>query len=245
MQSQAALTYLLIEPAFRDRLKERGHLKEYAWAKIMGMIVTAYDLPKLTQHERTHIIEKLHMLFLFNIIGDQLFLPFGSGKGQAKGVRATHFAGFAAGNCLGFAANANVRAWLRRCKPRAYAHLNETTFSQNDVENYNGEISQQMGFKPEEIRVEARTARVDWRDDVKHDTSRRNFSLRGSKRKYDFKEYSDDHTTLGWWNSGIALHPLSRGRQDYYEPIAKRARSDAKTRTATVRSFHKTYRLRS
>ena len=39
MQSQAALTYLLIEPKFRDRLKERGHLFEYAWAKIMGLIV--------------------------------------------------------------------------------------------------------------------------------------------------------------------------------------------------------------
>jgi len=243
MQSQGALTYLLIEPKFRERLKERGHLKEYAWAKIMGMVVAAYDMDGLTQHQRTHILEKLHMLLIYNIVGDQIFLPFGAKKGQAKGVRATHFAGFAAGNCLAFAANVGVRAWLRRTKPRAYAHLNETSFSQNDVENYNGEMAQQMGFKPEESKVEARAARTDYRSSVKHDASRRNFRLRGSKRKYDFCNYSDDHTTLGWWNAGHAMDPLGTRRRSYYMPIAKRARSDAKTRTAFVRSFHKAYRL--
>ena len=144
---------------------------------------------------------------------------------------------------LAYAANAGVRAWLRRTKPCAYAHLNETTFSQNDVENYNSEISQQLGQKPEETKVEARTARFDYRDAIKHDASRRNFSLRGSKRKYDFVEYSEDHTTLGWWNSGAALDPFSKGRQEYYGHKAKRARADAKTRTAAVRSYHKQYRL--
>ena len=144
---------------------------------------------------------------------------------------------------LAYAANVGVRAWLRRTKPRAYAHLNETTFSQNDVENYNSEISQQMGYKPEEAKVEVRTAHIDYRDAIKHNSSRRNFSLRGSKRKYDFCEYSDDHTTLGWWHSGAALDPLSKGRREYYNHKAKRARADAKTRTAAVRSFHKQYRI--
>ena len=205
--------------------------------------VYAYDCAELTQHERTHVLEKLHMIYLYNVVGDQIFLPFGSAKYQAKGVRATHFQGAASGNMLAYAGNVGVRAWLRRTKPLAYAHLNETTFSQNDVENYNSEISQQMGYKPEEAKVEARTARVDYRDAIKHDKSRRNFSLRGSKRKYDFVEYSDDHTTLGWWNSGVALDPLSEGRREYYDHKAKRARADAKTRTAAVRSYHKQYRI--
>ena len=86
------------------------------------------------------------MRYFYNVVGDQLFLPFGNAKGQAVGVRASHFEGLSAGNFLAFAANANVMAWLRRTKPCAYKHLNLTIFSQNDVENYNSEMSQHMGL---------------------------------------------------------------------------------------------------
>ena len=243
MQSQAALTYLMIEPVFCERLKERGHKREWAWAKLMGFVVAAYDMPGLTQPERTRILEQLHMLFIYNLVGDQLYLPFGGGKDQAKGVRARDFRGLAASNILGYASNVGVRAWLRHAKPEAYKHLNEKTFSQNDVENYNSEISQQLGFKPEEAKVEARTARFDYRDAVRHDESRRNFPLRGSAEKYDMLYYSDDHSVLAWWNNGRALRLLSEGRWNYYIPISKRARADAKTRTASVRSHHKAYRI--
>ena len=67
--------------------------------------------------------------------------------------------------------------------------------------------------------------------------------MRGSKRKYDLREWHNDHTTMAWWNSGESLDPLSEGRAEYREPIAKRARCDARTRTVFVRSHHKAYRF--
>lgn len=82
----------------------------------------AEDMDGFTQEYRTFCIEAVRALLVYNILGDQLYLPFGGGmtkeeKGEPMGVRAGFFGGFAATNMLAFLANGAARGWFREQHP--------------------------------------------------------------------------------------------------------------------------------
>ena len=57
MQSEGALAFLLLCPEYLDRLLEHGYEEEFVMLEAIGMAWMAYDMPGLTQAERTRRIE--------------------------------------------------------------------------------------------------------------------------------------------------------------------------------------------
>ena len=139
MQGEDALAWLLICPAFLDELWARGHEKEYATLEAVAMGYLACDMPGLNDATRTMWMEMLNSLLVYNIAGDQLYMPFGGGdkreeKGRYLGVREGKIGGSPAQNLLAFVSNAGARAHLRNNKA-VYAGLVELSFNHRDVEN--------------------------------------------------------------------------------------------------------------
>ena len=85
----------------------------------MGFL--AEDMDGWTQEYRTFCIELVRALLAYNILGDQLYLPYGSAEGEPLGVRASHFGGFAAPNILAFLANASARRYFREHHHKEWA----------------------------------------------------------------------------------------------------------------------------
>ena len=85
----------------------------------MGFL--AEDMDGWTQEYRTFCIELVRALLAYNILGDQLYLPYGSAEGEPLGVRASHFGGFAAPNILAFLANASARRYFREHHRKEWA----------------------------------------------------------------------------------------------------------------------------
>ena len=82
----------------------------------------AEDMDGWSREFRTFCIELVRSMLVFNIIGDQMYLPFGGGeakeqKDEPKGVRAGHFGGFASQNMLAFISNSAARNWFRETHP--------------------------------------------------------------------------------------------------------------------------------
>jgi len=105
-------------PDYLDRLLAEGHEREYCVLEAVGMGYLAEDMDGWTTEYRTYCIELVRSLLVFNILGDQLYLPYGSAEGEPLGVRADHFGGFAAQNILAFASNAVARRWFRENHPQ-------------------------------------------------------------------------------------------------------------------------------
>ena len=85
----------------------------------VGMGFLACDMPGLDQNTRTVYMELLNTLLVYNIAGDQLFMPFLGGekrkeKSKYRGVREGKMQGFPSTNLLAFVANADARAKLRQ-----------------------------------------------------------------------------------------------------------------------------------
>ena len=132
----------------------------------------------------------LNTLLVYNLAGDQLFMPFGGGekreqKGYYRGVREGKIGGLPAQNLLAMLANANARGHLRVTDPVLYKELVELTFNQRDVENCSSldpsnpprhsaahaapsppadfsQLAQQLGYKPAARMLEPRAEQVDW-----------------------------------------------------------------------------------
>ena len=98
---------------YLDRLLAEGHERGYCVLEAVGMCFLAEDMDGWTQEYRTFCIELVRALLAYNILGDQLYLPYGSAEGEPLGVRASHFGGFAAPNILAFLANASARRYFR------------------------------------------------------------------------------------------------------------------------------------
>ena len=104
----------------------------------VGMGFLACDMPGLDQNTRTVYMELLSTLLVYNIAGDQLFMPFLGGekrkeKSKYRGVREGKMQGFPSTNLLAFVANADARAKLRQDE-ELYEQLCELSFNQRDVE---------------------------------------------------------------------------------------------------------------
>ena len=137
--SPALASRLLICPAYLDLLREKGHEAEYTVLEAVGMGFLACDMPGLDQNTRTVYMELLNTLLVYNIAGDQLFMPFLGGekrkeKSKYRGVREGKMQGFPSTNLLAFVANADARAKLRQDE-ELYEQLCELSFNQRDVEN--------------------------------------------------------------------------------------------------------------
>ena len=93
MQGEMALCWLLICPAFLDLLRDKGHEAEYTVLEAVAMGFLAFDMPGLDQETRTAYIEMINALLVYNIAGDQMFMPFFGGEkrkqkpGTYRGVR--------------------------------------------------------------------------------------------------------------------------------------------------------------
>ena len=131
--SPALASRLLICPAYLDLLREKGHEAEYTVLEAVGMGFLACDMPGLDQNTRTVYMELLNTLLVYNIAGDQLFMPFLGGekrkeKSKYRGVREGKMQGFPSTNLLAFVANADARAKLRQDE-ELYEQLCELSFN--------------------------------------------------------------------------------------------------------------------
>ena len=153
-------------------------------------LASAPQMPGLTSAERTRRIEGVEALLFYNIAGDQFYLPHMGGAARAAagkplGLRTQHVSGFAMKTIFSHIANAAARGdvsapallaahpaqpaqpGLRRPQfrdryPDAYTSMRERMFNQRDVENYNGELNAQLGYKAHQRLIEARAQAVDW-----------------------------------------------------------------------------------
>ena len=260
MQGEASLIFLLICPAFLDRLLTKGYETEFVMLEAVGMAFLAYTMPGLDADERVRRIELVQTLLCYNIIGEALFLPGGDGDG----VRSAHFGGLAAGNLLALLANADVLAAIRERFPEMWRQLNLNSTLNNHVESYFAELSQQLGYKASMRMIEPRSRKVDWANLERHDEDRV-YDRAGTKKegKYSVLEhkrsvaYLQKHISraphsvplfayacrrrdvLTWWNNGASIDPESEGVNEHLNKIHKRARHDATARSAAIRSHFK------
>ena len=106
----------------------------------LGMALVAEEMDGLSQPLRTLYVEHVRSLVVYNIIGDRLQYPDGTGGGldgrpppstlhlllgsrdptshipypDPTGMRSARFGGFAAQNMLAFISDASARKWVRR-----------------------------------------------------------------------------------------------------------------------------------
>jgi len=209
MQGEMALCWLLICPAFLDRLRERGHEAEYTVLEAVGMGFLAYDMPGLDQETRTVYIELINALLVYNIAGDQMFMPFFGGEkrkqtpGTYRGVREAKMQNMPSTNLLAMIANANVRAELRK-DVGLYAELCELSFNQRDVENYFSQLAQQLGYKPPARMLEIKSQQADWSTQIMYedDLGFIHRRRRDTKYKQEMKAFSRGKLSniLAWQN---------------------------------------------
>eukprot|EP00908_Phaeocystis_cordata_P012087 Transcript_23055.p2 GENE.Transcript_23055~~Transcript_23055.p2 ORF type:complete len:199 (+),score=86.26 Transcript_23055:2533-3129(+) len=179
-------------------------------------------------------MEMLNALLVYNIAGDQLFMPFGGGekreqKGFYRGVREGKIGGLPAQNLLAFVSNANARAHLREVDAQLYTELVELSFNQRDVENCArvrsnrrgspftaarspradfSQLAQQLGYKPAMRMLEPRAEQVDWATQILHEDDLGFVYRRRKDTKYTQAQKAIARGKLGkvmGWNDLSAL----------------------------------------
>ena len=98
--------------------------------------------------ERTRRISLVERLLVYNLIGEAIYLPFGSEKDGVTGVRAGKFGIFSAQNLLALIANGDARDQFEREYPEQFEQLCERSLNQNDVETYVSELASQARRHP-------------------------------------------------------------------------------------------------
>ena len=115
----------------------------------------------LTEAERTFRLELAEALLVYNLGGEQIFLPFQKEDG-ASGILANHMAGFSTQRLLALLTNSAVRRHIREQFPEMYHELCERSFSNNDVEAFFSEVATQLGYKPSARTLLGRLRKIDF-----------------------------------------------------------------------------------
>ena len=248
--SQAAMTWVLICPQFLEALDQDPTCwLEHTVLYVCGRAYMGWDMPHLTDAERSYRIELCEAVLMYSVGGEQMYLPFmdESTKGKQKGaepglvgILAGKIGGFTSQNLLAFLANGAARRQFREQYPKAWESFVEKSVNNNPCENFFSLIAQQLGYKPRMMEFEARARELDYAMHEEFDPARAAlYSIHQSKRKwYDMANFCLQ-TAITAWNDGTGLDPGSKAYGEYIMDVAKRAVSAAKGKYEGVHAHHK------
>ena len=139
MQSSVACAWLLVCSAFHGALGDAGANAERTILQALGLSYLGFNMPGLTQMQRTLYIEFVRTAVLFNVVGDQLCRPFGGGKAriqarQLVGIRAVHAGGLTLNNLRAMLEAGDARTAVRRRNPSTFVEFMEPTMDQDNLE---------------------------------------------------------------------------------------------------------------
>ena len=248
--SQAAMTWVLICPQFLDALEQDPTCwLEHTVLYVCGQAYMGWDMPHLTDVERSYRIELCEAVLMYSVGGEQMYLPFldESTKGKQKGaepglvgILAGRIGSFTSQNLLAFLANGAARRQFRQQYPKAWASFVERSVNNNPCENFFSLIAQLLGYKPRLVEFEARARELDYAMHEEFDPERAAlYAIHQSKRKwYDMANFCLV-TAITAWNDGTGLDPGSEAHREYIMGVAKRAVHAAKGKYEGVHAHHK------
>jgi hypothetical protein len=166
------MTYVMLCPEFLDELEaDPDCWRELLVLRVFGLAWTAWDMRDLNSGERTRRIELVLQLLLYNLAGEQIYLPFKAADGL-PGVQSQYVNVFTAQSILAMLHNADARRQFRDAHPEAYKHLCERALTQNDLESLFSLVATSAGYKPGGANLLARLARINFADMVMRSTTR-------------------------------------------------------------------------
>lgn len=237
MHSQSAHVFLLICPQLLEELKKRPEcMPEHTVLYSLGMAWLAWDMKHLTDLERTRRIELVEALLVYNLGGEQLFMPFkeeSTKHGTLRGVLSLHMGLWSMQNMLALLQNAAARRQFREQFP--LESFVERVASNNDIETYWSLIAGQIGYKPRLMELQKIAAKNDFLMRTLFDPTRRFYMRLSKKKMYDPVEYFTPSALLEW-NDGCALDMMSPECQQYLRGVALRAIASSRGSVSTVRS---------
>jgi len=237
MHSQSAHVFLLICPQLLEELDKRPEcMPEHTVLYALGMAWLAWDMKHLTDLERTRRIELVEALLVYNLGGEQLFMPFkeeSTKQGTLRGVLSLHMGLWSMQNMLALLQNAAARRQFREQFPLEI--FVERVASNNDIETYWSLIAGQIGYKPRLMELQKIAAKNDFLMRTLFDPTRRFYMRLSKKKMYDPVEYFTPSALLEW-NDGCALDMMSPECQQYLRGVALRAIASSRGSVSTVRS---------
>lgn len=245
MHSQAAHTYVLLCPLLLAELEKRDDCNpEYVTLKVLGMAWLGWDMSHLTEFDRVRRIQLVEALFVYNVGGEQLFLPFydetskkhkGS-KGPLVGILAQHVGIFSTQNLCALLQNGAVLRQYRQQNPLEI--LIERSAPTNELENFFSQIAIH-GYKPRLMELQARMVLVDASMRILHDPLRRFYIKLSRKKQYDPVEFllSD---AVRKWNDGQALNDASMLFIAHIGLVEGRAIAASRGKMSTIRDHNTT-----
>ena len=244
MHSQAAHVYLLICPELLEGLRTRDDCNaEYITLSVLGLAWTAWDMKGLTALERTRRIELLEALLIYNLGGDQLYLPFYSEGRNTKGcgdnyklngILSQHLGVFSMQNFLALLQNNAVRRQSQQQFP--LETFIERAAPNNEIETFFSQIAVH-GYKPRLMELQARIYKVDAATRILHDPTRRFYVKLSRKKKYDPVEFLLASAVLAW-NDGSAIDMQSPRFQAYLAQVQQRAIAASRGQMNTIRNMN-------
>jgi hypothetical protein len=244
MLSQAALAWVMLCPEFLDALDaEPDCWREHTVLTILGLAFLAWDMPHLTDVERSHRIELCEALLIYSMAGEQMYLPFLNESNQGAepglvGILASKIGPFTSQNLIAFLQNGAARRQFRQQFPDEYKSLVELSLNNNDLENFFSLIAQQLGYKPMLRDFEARCQQLDFLQRTQLDPFRDFMIWLSKRKKYDLCELLLPQSVLEW-NDGIAIDPQHPLWIEYLEEIARRAVAANKGKFEGIHQQHK------
>jgi hypothetical protein len=244
MLSQAALAWVMLCPEFLDALDaEPDCWREHTVLTILGLAFLAWDMPHLTDVERSHRIELCEALLIYSMAGEQMYLPFLNESNQGAepglvGILASKIGPFTSPNLIAFLQNGAARRQFRQQFPDEYKSLVELSLNNNDLENFFSLIAQQLGYKPMLRDFEARCQQLDFLQRTQLDPFRDFMIWLSKRKKYDLCELLLPQSVLEW-NDGIAIDPQHPLWIEYLEEIARRAVAANKGKFEGIHQQHK------
>jgi len=246
MHSQAAHVYVLLCPPLLAELRKRPDCNpEYVTLKVLGMAWMAWDMEHLTDLERIRRLELVEALWVYNVGGEQLFLPFydetskkhkGS-KGALVGILSQHAGVFSMQNVLAFLHNSAVHRQKRQQDPLEM--FVEICALNNEIENFFSQIAIH-GYKPRLMELQAIMYKIDGAMRILHDPTRKFYIKLSRKKQYDPVEFllSD---AIQKWNNGEALDERSMHVLAYVGLVEGRAVLASRGKMSTIRYNNQTH----
>jgi len=243
MHSQAAHIYVLICPPLLKELAVRPDCNpEYVTLKVLGMAWMAWDMRHLTELDRIRRIQLVEALFVYNVGGEQLFLPFydetnkkhkGS-KGLLVGILSQHVGIFSTQNLCALLQNGTVLRQFRQQHPLEM--LVERTGPNNELESFFSQVAIH-GYKPRIMELEARMVLIDAAMRILHDPLRRFYIKLSRKKQYDPIEFMLENA-IQRWNDGEALDEFSESFLAWVGLVEGRAVAASRGKMSTIRQFN-------
>ena len=243
MHSQAAHIYVLLCPPLLAEFEKRPECNpEYVTLKVLGMAWLGWDMGNLTDLERIRRVELVEALFLYNVGGEQLFLPFydeaakkqkGS-KGVLVGILSQHVGIFSTQNVCALLQNGAVHRQRRQQNPLEM--FIEKCAPNNELESFFSQVAIH-GYKPRLMELQARMYKIDAAMRILHDPLRRFYIKLSRKKMYDPVEFLLTGA-IQKWNDGAALDEYSEFFVAYVGMVEGRAIAVSRGKMSTIRQHN-------